>query len=922
MNLNFRKEDSLINKLDKEYAYYFLLNIIILFICILDMNLYTAIVNLFRISLLWIFICVIHYKESLENKNFLIIMEITSLFFIILGCLSMAKVKGSKIEFFNINFIIMNICNFIFIKNIADEIIKKKKLVYIYIVSISIYLVFLYIIGEKGGNFLFILLNIGMSINNIVLIDKCNLKKIKYYKMIKNLSKITLFSACVGFIYFIFYYKYNKSNFYGLLYLTLLNYIYYLYRYTMKYIVKNPYYKLKNKNNELSNKSYSLNNINKTIERGISTNKKINDNIHYRKDLLNQSLEVMPNIWIIADYNFNILYSNSNFKNKFGDNFKTFYQVISSTNTDSKLFNKILENKNKEFIISENIKLGDSIYTINITNNFIDNTFLICLTDITKEIKLERYLKNIGEEYKAIIENIPCAIMIRNSSDIIEDININMVNKYFEELFDSNNEDLMNMNILKYYNKFNIEFLDNKTYYKLNLNIDEKIKNIQNNANKYNLITATMKDNKDIRKNIEIKVDDFEDEGKIYKLIILKDITEEVNTYKNINRQNNMYEKVLNNIPYGLIIENSNSKNIIYANQKYMDIFGIYDKEINKLSYKYRDRINTKYLYNLKKGKKDKSIYILNNNNKIKELKVHTRSLYMNNEKIKIKIIKDLNQQREAERMKEMLISQREYDKMKMEFYANISHELKTPLNNIYSSLQLIENLYKNNKIKEDNKEISNHIKTTKQNMFRLIRLIDNIINISQVKSDIYKIKSVNFDIVYLIEEIVDSLIPYAKLKEINLTFDTNEEEILVGLDPETIERIILNLLSNSIKFTKQGGKIFIGVYKENQILNIIVKDTGIGIDKSKLIEIFDRFKQIENGSISNEFGSGIGLYLSKSLVEFQNGTIDINSEINKGTDITIKFPILRVKEKEDTLVEYKQNIEKFKIEFFDIYRS
>lgn len=544
------------------------------------------------------------------------------------------------------------------------------------------------------------------------------------------------------------------------------------------------------------------------------------------------------------------------------------------------------------------------------------------MTDITKEVELEKELKDVGEEYKSIIENIPCAIMLRNSSDIIEEININMVNKYFEELFNYNNEDLKNMNLLKYYDKFSIKFLDNKNYCELDLSINEKIKNIQNNADKYNLITATMKEDNNIKKNIEIKVDDFEDDNKIYKLIILKDITEEVDTYKNINRQNNMYKKVLNTIPDGIIIESYVSKNIIYANQKYMDIFEIPGKEINELVYKYRDRLDTKYLYNLHKGEKNKSIHILNNNNNIKELKVYTRSWYMNNEKLKIKIIEDLNQQREAERMKEILIGQREYDKIKMEFYANMSHELKTPLNNIYSSIQLIENLYKNNKILDYNKEIYNHIKTTKQNIFRLIRLIDNIINISQVKSEIYKIKSINFDIVYLVEEIVYSILPYAKSKKINLIFDTNEEEILVGLDPDTIERIVLNLLSNAIKFTKEGGEIFVGVYKEKGKLKITVRDSGIGIEKDKLIDIFDRFKQIENGSISNEFGSGIGLYLSKSLVKFQNGTIDIKSEVDKGTEILVEFPILKVKEADEMAVEYNQNIERFKIEFFDIYRS
>lgn len=208
----------------------------------------------------------------------------------------------------------------------------------------------------------------------------------------------------------------------------------------------------------------------------------------------------MPNMWIITDYNLNILYTNNRFNNRFGYKFKTFHQIIEKIDKYNKLINKLLENKNKELIIDENIYLDNNVYTLNITNNFIDKTFLICLTDITKEVELEKELKDVGEEYKSIIENIPCAIMLRNSSDIIEEININMVNKYFEELFNYNNEDLKNMNLLKYYDKFSIKFLDNKNYCELDLSINEKIKNIQNNADKYNLITATMKEDNNIKK--------------------------------------------------------------------------------------------------------------------------------------------------------------------------------------------------------------------------------------------------------------------------------------------------------------------------------------------------------------------------------------------------------------------------------------
>ncbi|MEG2788048.1 MAG: PAS domain-containing sensor histidine kinase, partial [Romboutsia sp.] len=574
-------------------------------------------------------------------------------------------------------------------------------------------------------------------------------------------------------------------------------------------------------------------------------------------------------------------------------------------------------------IIDKIIYLYEDIYTLNINNNFSDSTYLICLNNITKEIKMEEELKNIGEEYEYIIENIPCTIMLRTSGDILERNNIVSVNKSFENLFGYSKEELKGLNVLEYYNKINLEFLDGKNYNKLNLTIEEKIKNIQSNAQSYNLISATIKDKENLNINMEITVDDYIDNGDSQKILILKDMTEEISTYININNQSKLYRKVLDSVPEGIIIELAKTREIIYTNKKFKKIFAIKGntEEIESLSKKYRYRLETKFLHNLHNGEKDKSIYIVNEDKKIKEIKVLTKTWYMGDKRFRVKLIEDLDEQREAERIKEILIRQREYDKLKMEFYANMSHELKTPLNNIYSSTQLIEILYKQNKVVDTNGEIGKHIRIVKQNMLRLVRLIDNIINVSQVKSEIYKIKSVNFDIVYLIEEIVSSVQQYAQSKDLNLIFDTNEEILLVGLDPETIERIVLNLLSNSIKFTKDKGKILVGVYKIDNKVQIIVKDTGIGIDKNKLSDIFDRFKQIEDGGVSNEFGSGIGLYLSKSLVEVQEGNVDIKSEINKGTEIIVEFPIKEVKENNEHIVEYSGNIEKFKIEFFDIYK-
>lgn len=921
------KEDSNdLKRLIKDCRGYIIINIMFTIIGIINIDLYSTFINIVRISLLWIFIYTIGHNIVSENQKFFNIMNISSIVLVILAGLSAVKVEENVFQFFILNFIIINLTNFIYIRHNEKKLIKKYSLIIFYIILAFIYSMCILHINRMLTNNLFMFINLSIAIYNVVLSQKKESKNMKHYEMIKNLSLISLLGNILGVLYVVYIFKYSLTHIYllkGIIYLILFNYTYYGYQYCIKNIIKNPYCELLNTNQELDNKSKQLNKINDAIKNEIEICNKIKKYINQRNELLNQSLDAMPNIWIITDYEFNILYTNNKYKNIFNKDIENFFDLIINVKDYNQIREDIISNKNKECIADKIIYLDDDIYTLNINNNLLDNTYLICLNNITKEIKLEQELKNIKEEYEYIIENIPCAIMIRTSSNLIEDIDILGINKSFSKLFGYSKEDIEGMNLLDYYKTFNIEFLDNKHYNKLNLTIEEKIKNIQENAKDYNLITMVMEDIKCTNRNIEITVDDYIDDDSNHKILILKDMTEEINTYKGVNRQNQIYRQVLNSVPEGIIIESASDEKIIYTNKKFREIFGIRGdrKTIEKLSTKYRDRLYTKFLYNLHVGEKDKSIYIVNEDKKIKEIKISTKTWYMGEERFKVKLIEDLGQQREAERIKEILIRQREYDQLKMEFYANMSHELKTPLNNIYSSTQLVENLYNKNKVKDGHNEITNHVKIIKQNMLRLVRLIDNIINISQVKSEIYKIKSVNFDIVYLIEEIVSSVQPYANAKDLNLIFDTNEEILLVGLDPETIERIVLNLLSNAIKFTKSEGEILVAVYKVENKVQIMVKDNGVGIDEEKLTDIFGRFKQIEDGGVSNEFGSGIGLYLSKSLVEVQDGSIDIKSRLNEGTEITVEFPIKKVKEEEETIVEYSNNIEKFKIEFFDIYK-
>lgn len=215
-----------------------------------------------------------------------------------------------------------------------------------------------------------------------------------------------------------------------------------------------------------------------------------------------------------------------------------------------------------------------------------------------------------------------------------------------------------------------------------------------------------------------------------------------------------------------------------------------------------------------------------------------------------------------------------------------ISHELRTPLTIINSSVQLAKNVYKD----EVTDTINKILMRIDQNCRRLLKLINNILDISKAEAGFLQLEYSFFNIVSVTESIVNSVNIYAKSKDINLIFDTNEEEKMIALDKDKYEKIILNLLSNAIKFTSNGKYIYVNIYAEENSVQVKVKDEGVGIPKESLNNIFDRFIQINNSAKNTTPGTGLGLSLVKNFVELMDGNIKVNSEIDKGTEFIITF--------------------------------
>ena len=282
---------------------------------------------------------------------------------------------------------------------------------------------------------------------------------------------------------------------------------------------------------------------------------------------------------------------------------------------------------------------------------------------------------------------------------------------------------------------------------------------------------------------------------------------------------------------------------------------------------------------------------------------------------------KDITEQKNVEDQKKKLEEKVHLESIKNEFFANISHEFKTPINIILGTTQLTQKNIENNNLSMENlKKYSNIIK---QNSYRLLRLVNNLIDISKIDIGYYDLKPSNHNIITIIEDITLSVVDYVENKDINLIFDTDTEEVITSCDPDKIERVILNLLSNAIKYTSKNGTIEVNITTNLENVIVSVKDSGIGISSDKLDIIFDRFGQANNILTRSCEGSGIGLSLVKAIIELHGGEIKAYSDVGKGSEFVFNIPIRLLDEKDEYIYNSERKdfqIEKCQIEFSDIY--
>ncbi|TPE21950.1 sensor histidine kinase [Clostridium perfringens] len=384
-----------------------------------------------------------------------------------------------------------------------------------------------------------------------------------------------------------------------------------------------------------------------------------------------------------------------------------------------------------------------------------------------------------------------------------------------------------------------------------------------------------------IRKPYETLSQDIIDENR--KLEILNKRMEESNKEfkefkKKLRDKESYFRDFLDNAPMSIVILNSNNYRIFAVNKRFMNELNLKNKRdiINKNLFKIIDVKNKEELLLIKKGE---ASFFTNGIENFWELHILLKT-----KGCLIIAMKNVTELKYSEKIKDNLRKKTLEEQIKNDFLSSISHDLKTPINVIYSSAQVQEKLYSEQYIEK----VNYYNQVNKENCITLMRLANNLIDSSKIDYDYLKPNPKTYNIVALIEDSIGMLAEYIREKNLTYVFDTNEEEIYVECDQEFIQRIVLNLISNSIKHTSEGG-IGVEIKANKSKVMISFTDTGEGMDKEFLKRAFLRYSKGNKKGVKNK-STGIGLYIVKNLVELQNGTIKINSIKDTGTNIRLEF--------------------------------
>ena len=270
----------------------------------------------------------------------------------------------------------------------------------------------------------------------------------------------------------------------------------------------------------------------------------------------------------------------------------------------------------------------------------------------------------------------------------------------------------------------------------------------------------------------------------------------------------------------------------------------------------------------------------------------------------------------------------KETQQIQNRFFTNISHEFRTPLTLILGPVQQLNERITDNKSKEELDLINRSAK-------KLNRLVDELLDISKIEAGEMKLKACPLNLVTVVKDMVLSFHSLAKRKKISFTLKSDSDEIIAYIDKDKVDKILSNVLSNAFKFTPEGGKVEVEIKPtpmsppgrgikvvgpNKEYVEISIGDTGIGIPQNQIDKIFDRFYQVDGSHTREQEGTGIGLALTKELIDLHKGKIEVESEESKGSIFRLTFPLGKdhLKPEEIFEKELEKKYEKEQVEIIE----
>ncbi|MBE3122366.1 MAG: PAS domain-containing sensor histidine kinase [Thermoplasmata archaeon] len=393
------------------------------------------------------------------------------------------------------------------------------------------------------------------------------------------------------------------------------------------------------------------------------------------------------------------------------------------------------------------------------------------------------------------------------------------------------------------------------------------------------------------------------DSGKVVRLMgTFQDITERKKAEMEVNRQREMLQKIFDHIPV-MITYFDKTGEIKMINHEVVKILGWTFEE-------WKTENILANCYPESEAFKEALDFMVNKPIGWKDFKTTTKygtvidTTWTNislPDGVLMGIGRDITERKQAdEKIKKQIVQLKKLDGVKTDFLNTTSHELRTPVTSIKGYIQMLLK----QTLGEITEEQKKALEVLLRNTNRLDHLIQDILDISRLESETMKFITEKIDVTKIVKEIAETMQVSADLKGIKINIDIQKEIPNLMIDQERIKQVLMNLVDNAIKFSPDGSMIHIKTRKEKEDVLFEVQDFGRGIPKNKQKKIFERFYQVDSG-IDRKFGGvGLGLTISKKIIDTYGGQIWVDSTIGKGSSFKFSVPLQTVKNIEDDLQE------------------